>query len=176
MNLKEYFKKYTKQSKKGFTLVEAITVVIIMSIISTASISVFLSVRDTVRDTSNITTDQHRADQIEQFLRNEFQTASKIDLVELEGQAPKDFSPVKNDEYMLYNPENEQLISVTSSNQKLVSAYVERYNASYYRLVISVHSDILAPGKSGTAKITVKANDGSGTSYSFTVKATGAYG
>jgi len=110
MNLKEYFKKYTKQSKKGFTLVEAITVVIIMSIISTASISVFLSVRDTVRDTSNITTDQHRADQIEQFLRNEFQTASKIDLVELEGQAPKDFSPVKNDEYMLYNPENEQLI------------------------------------------------------------------
>ena len=84
-----------------------------------------------------------------------------------------------NNEYYLpvySNPENEQLISVTSSNQKLVSAYVERYNASYYRLVISVHSDILAPGKSGTAKITVKANDGSGTSYSFTVKATGAYG
>jgi hypothetical protein len=84
-----------------------------------------------------------------------------------------------NNEYYLpvySNPENEQLISVTSSNQKLVSAYVERYDASYYRLVISVHSDILAPGKSGTAKITVKANDGGGTSYSFTVKATGAYG
>lgn len=110
MNLKEYFKKYTKQSKKGFTLVEVITVVIIMSILSTASVSVLLAIRDTVRDTSDLTTDQHRADQIEQFLRNEFQTASKVDVYELEAYQPKGYTPVKDDEFMFYNPETQQLV------------------------------------------------------------------
>ncbi len=132
MKLKEYFKKYTKQSKKGFTLVEVITVVIIMSILSTASVSVVLAIRDTVRDTGELTTDQHRADQIEQFLRNEFQTASKIDVYELEAFQPKGYTGAKDDEFMFYNPATQQLVFTECREETTPSGPVLKWKEKFF--------------------------------------------
>lgn len=115
MNMKEYFKKYTKQSKKGFTLVELIAVIVILSVISTATISVFVAIQSTVRDTGDITTQQFSSTQLERFIRNEFQTASKIDVHDYAAPSgstqklPQNFSAKKNDEYVCYDPDAKQL-------------------------------------------------------------------
>jgi len=120
MNMKEYFKKYTKPSKKGFTLVELIAVIVILSVISTATVSVFVAIQTTVRDTGDITTQQFNTTQLERFIRNEFQTASKIDVhdygspdgSEDEKKIPLNFSAKKNDEYVCYEPGTKQLMFV----------------------------------------------------------------
>lgn len=105
MNLKDFFKKYKQQSKKGFTLIELIAVVCILAITSTAIVSVFLMVRNTVSDTGEITADQYTSGQMEKFIRNEFQVASKVDVYDVDtGFVPSSpFSAVKNDEWMVYD-------------------------------------------------------------------------
>lgn len=80
MNFDNIIKKYRKPSKKGFTLVELIVAVAIMAIVSGATLTVFLMVQDVSRDASNLTVDQYNTTTMERFLRNEFQTASKIDI------------------------------------------------------------------------------------------------
>ena len=137
MNMKEYFKKYTKQSKKGFTLVELIAVVVIMSIISTATVSIFLSVQTTVRDTGKLTTDQYSTTQMEKFIRNEFQTASNVDVYYWiaagssgEGVPADDFEPDTDDELLYYNNKSKQLVfkiysDSSSSSNRLIIDQVE---------------------------------------------------
>lgn len=109
MNMKDFFKKYTKQSKKGFTLVEVIAVIVILSVVSTVTISVVVAVQKTVKDTGDITTQQFSTTQVERFIRNEFQTASKIDVHDFDGDAPMDFYASANDKFLYYDPEVEQL-------------------------------------------------------------------
>lgn len=130
MNMKEFFKKYTKQSKKGFTMVEVIAVIIILSIISTATVSVFLSVQTTVRDTSKLTTQQYTTTQMEKFMRNELQTASSIDVREIIGGLPDGVEYKENDEYLYYDPNTMQLIfsvcdSIGNYKNKLIIDQVE---------------------------------------------------
>lgn len=84
MKIKDFFKSYKKNSKKGFTLVEMIAVICILAIASTATISVFLAVQVTVRDTSEIVTDQHSTTQVERFLRNEIQVGSNVDCYDVD--------------------------------------------------------------------------------------------
>ncbi|MDE7390754.1 MAG: prepilin-type N-terminal cleavage/methylation domain-containing protein [Lachnospiraceae bacterium] len=76
MMFKKYFSK--KNSKKGFTLVEVIAAVAVLSIISGATISIFLAVQKSVSHTSEITVDQYNTTQVERFIRNEFQVASGV--------------------------------------------------------------------------------------------------
>ena len=109
MNKKDFLKKYLKQSKKGFTMVEMIAAIVIMSIISTATVSIFLSVQTTVRDTSKLTTEQYTTTQMEKFIRNEFQTASKIDVHDFVGGLPDGVTLGANDEYLYYDPATKQL-------------------------------------------------------------------
>lgn len=132
MNMKEYLKKYTKQSKKGFTMVELITVIVIMSIISTATVSIFLSVQTTVRDTSKLTTQQYTTTQMEKFIRNELQTASKIDVHDLNTYpfGPNDLTLEKDDEFMYYDGGTQQLTFMITNesgnaNPKLIIDEVE---------------------------------------------------
>lgn len=115
MNLSSFFKKYTKQSKKGFTLVEMITVIIILSIISTATIGIVISVQTTVRDTSKVVTDQHKAGQIERFMRNDLESAGQIDVMytvsNTNGALPDlgARTVLANDEYIYYDATNKQI-------------------------------------------------------------------
>lgn len=136
MNMKEYFKKYTKQSKKGFTMVELIAVVVILSIISTATVSIFLAVQTTVRDTSKLTTDQYSTTQMEKFIRNEFQTASNLDIhywlaAGSSGEgSPSDFDADKDDELLYYNHQRKQLVfklysDASTASNKLILDEVE---------------------------------------------------
>ena len=66
------------------------------------------------------------------------------------------------------------LISVTSSKPNLVSVKVTRSGMAHYNIALYGNPDALGDtsGKSATAKITVKAVDGSGKSFSFNVKVT----
>lgn len=104
MNLRDFFKKYKTQSKKGFTLVEMIATICVISITSTAILSVFLMVRDTIESTGDITSNQHSSGQVERFIRNEFQVASGVDAY----VADSSFNPTgctlaKDDEWMVYD-------------------------------------------------------------------------
>ena len=67
--------------------------------------------------------------------------------------------------------EQELVFTATSSNPKIATAFVERHpdTPDLFRVHVTAHYDALADGKRGTAKITVKANDGSGKSATFTV-------
>ncbi|MBQ3692200.1 MAG: type II secretion system protein [Clostridia bacterium] len=130
MNMKDYFKKYTKNSKKGFTMVELITVIVILSIVSTATVSIFLSVQTTVRDTSTLTTQQYTTTQTEKFIRNEFQTATQVDIHDFEGGKASDFTPKANDEIFYFDSQHKQLVfkqytSPTTANNKLVIDQVQ---------------------------------------------------
>ena len=51
-----------------------------MAIVSGATLTVFLMVQDVSRDASELTVTQYNTTTMETFLRNEFQTASKIDV------------------------------------------------------------------------------------------------
>ncbi len=113
MDLKNLFKKYAKRSKKGFTIVEMVAVVAIIAIASTATISVFIAVQQTVQDTGTITSDQFTTNQIERFIRNELQVASNVDVYDLVGGYPADsagsYTPKENDEYMFFDPSTSRL-------------------------------------------------------------------
>lgn len=112
MRFKDFFKKYKGRDKKGFTVIEVLAVVVILSITSTATITVFLAVRNTVADTSNVTTEQFNVSQVEKFIRNELQVASKVDIYNKSAlgdfsEYPSSGTPVKDDECMVYDPVND---------------------------------------------------------------------
>ena len=90
MKFKDFFKKYKAADKKGFTLVEMIAVVAILAIMSGATISVFIAVRQSVVNTSKVTTDQFSISQVENYIRDELQVATNIDIYEknASGNAP----------------------------------------------------------------------------------------
>ena len=111
MKFKDFFRRYKGREKKGFTLVEMIAVIAVLAITSTATISIFLAVRDTVRDTSRVTTDQFNISQIEKYIRNELQVASKVDVYDRDGTSnlpvlPSGRTWVEDDECMVYDAAN----------------------------------------------------------------------
>ena len=113
MKLKDFFKRYKSADKKGFTLVEMIAVVAVLAITSTATISIFLAVRNTVVDTSQVTTDQFNTSQIENYIRNELQVATNVDIYEKAGASsftpnyPSGYTVQDGDECMAFDPTNE---------------------------------------------------------------------
>ena len=115
MDLKNRIKKYAGKSKKGFTVIEMLAVVAIIAIASTATISVFIAVQQTVRDTGTITSEQFTTSQIEKFIRNEFQVASNVDVLPLAGTSPSfsvlgsSYTSEENDEYLYYDSTLEKL-------------------------------------------------------------------
>lgn len=113
MDLKNCWKKYAKNSKKGFTVIELLAVVAVLAIASTATISVFIAVHQTVRDTNTITTEQFNSTQIERFIRNEFQVASNVDIYPIGGGVPAysalGRTPVEDDEYLYYDSTTKKL-------------------------------------------------------------------
>lgn len=107
MNFKDIVRGYKKPSKKGYTLVELMVVVALLTIVSGATLTVFLMVQDVTRDAGNITTDQYNTTQMEKMIRNEFQACSNVNVVGLaemqDGGAF--FDDIKEgDEYMMYDP------------------------------------------------------------------------
>lgn len=111
MKFKDFFRRYKGRDKKGFTVIEMIAVVAILAITSTATISVFLAVRDTVRDTGQVTTDQFNISQIEKYIRNELQVASELDIYDRDGTTNNPVVPTgrslkEDDEYMVYDATN----------------------------------------------------------------------
>ncbi len=109
MNMNDILKKYRKPSKKGFSLVELIVVVCIVSIVSAATLSVFLMVQDVTRDASKMTIEQYNTTQMERLIRNELQVASNIDITnkttfkKVGGIFPSGAKVEKDDEYMIYD-------------------------------------------------------------------------
>ncbi|MBQ2151848.1 MAG: type II secretion system protein, partial [Clostridia bacterium] len=110
MNLKDFFRRYKNNEKKGFTVIEVLAVVVILSITSTAIVSVFMAVHKSVRETGTITSEQFHITQVERFIRNEFQVASNIDVFDID---PTSFTPnltttsrsaEQDDECMVFNP------------------------------------------------------------------------
>ncbi len=107
MNFKDYFRG-KRNSKKGFNLVEMMAVIAILAIASTATISVFLAVQTTVRDTSKLTTQQFTTTQVERFFRDQLQIASNVDIYLSDPSVDGDFVPdfenglttQKDDEYI----------------------------------------------------------------------------
>ncbi len=83
MNLKGLLKKYRNNSRKGYTLVELMAVVAIVAILSGASLSIFVAVGQSTRDLGNTAAEQYSTAQAERFLRNEFQVASNVDVLDL---------------------------------------------------------------------------------------------
>lgn len=111
MNFKDFFKRYKGREKKGFTVVEMIAVVAILAIASTATISVFLAVRNTVVDTGDITAEQFNVSQIEKFIRNELQVASNVDIYNKAStgnlpQYPTSHTLAEGDECIVYDAAN----------------------------------------------------------------------
>lgn len=107
MKLKDFWKQYKKGSKKGFTIIEVMAVVAILAITSTATISIFLAVQDTVAQTGKITAEQYSSTQMEKYFRNQLQVASCLDVYTLSAGGlpdfePSGYEPVKNDEFMYY--------------------------------------------------------------------------
>ena len=84
MNYKDFFKKYKNPSKKGFTLVEVVAVIVILAIVSGATLSVFIMVHQITRDAKTITINQYNTTQLESLIRHEFQAASNIDIMTLD--------------------------------------------------------------------------------------------
>ncbi len=106
MGFKDYFRKRGK-SKKGFTLVEMVVTVAILAIVSTVTVQALFAVRDTFRNSSKITTNQYTTTQMERFIRNEFQVASKVDIT---GTLPTSGTTKKYDEYMMYDATNKKVV------------------------------------------------------------------
>ncbi len=104
VGFKDYFRKRGK-SKKGFTLVEMVVTVAILAIVSTVTVQALFAVSDTFRNSSKITTNQYTTTQMERFIRNEFQVASKVDIT---GTLPT--SGDKYDEYMMYDATNKKVV------------------------------------------------------------------
>ena len=105
MNIKSFFKKYSKPSKKGMTLVELIAVITILAITSTATLSVYLMVQSVTNDASKITVDQYNTSSTERLIKNEVQVASNIDIATVSNFELKDDGIVENDEYIAFNQE-----------------------------------------------------------------------
>lgn len=126
MNFKGVFKKYKKHSKKGYTLVELMVVVALLTIVSGATLSVFLMVGDVTRDAGDITTDQFNVTHMEKLIRNEFQSCSNVNVVRLaemqDGGAFFDDIEA-GDEYMMYD-----------ANVKRVSFVRYEYNEGHTQL------------------------------------------
>lgn len=106
MNFKNIVGGYKKPSKKGYTLVELMVVVALLTIVSGATLTVFIMVQKVTRDAGQITTDQYNVTQMEKLIRNEFQACSNVNIVGLgemqEGGAFFDEIEV-GDEYMMYD-------------------------------------------------------------------------
>ena len=112
MNLKDFFKRYKSNEKKGFTVIEVLAVVAILAITSTAVVSVFMAVHKSVKETGNITTEQFHSTQVERFIRNEFQVGSSVDVFDLDpltftpSFTAAGYTPVENDECMVFDQAN----------------------------------------------------------------------
>lgn len=77
MNLKDFFRKYKSNEKKGFTVIEVLAVVVILSITSTAIVSVFMAVHKSVRETGTITSEQYHITQVERLFVMNFKLVQK---------------------------------------------------------------------------------------------------
>ncbi len=139
MNLKNILSKYKKHSKKGFTLVELIVVVALLSITAGATVTVFLMVHQVTRDASEITVNQYQTTQTERFIRNEFQTASNIDVA-----AGADFasggifsSAVKeDDEYVMYDATRKTVVFVRADSSKVFRSLMTIENVTDVSITI----------------------------------------
>lgn len=106
MNYKHIFRKYTRPSKKGFSLVELIATVAVIAITSGATLSVFLMVHKVTQDASEITVNQYNTTQMERLIRNEVVCGSNIDMALGVGYNPGGAysgDVVENDEYIMYD-------------------------------------------------------------------------
>lgn len=108
MKLRDFFRRYKKKDKKGFTVVEMIAVVAVLAITSTASISIFIAVRNEVVQTSHETTDQFNISETEKYIRNELQVASAVDIYQRVGtsnvpQLPSGKTLEPNDEFIIFD-------------------------------------------------------------------------
>lgn len=113
MSFKQMLRKYRKPSKKGFSLVELLAVVAILAITSGATITVFLMVQDVTRDASKITVNQYNTTSMERLIRNEFQTASNVDVVaevDIVGAGAVFASEIgEGDEYMKFDEDSHRV-------------------------------------------------------------------
>lgn len=139
MTIKDFFKRYKNNSKKGFTIIEVLAVVCILAIASTATISVFLAVQTTVRDTGEITTDQHSTTQVERFIRNEIQVGSNIDCYYLDTSAYVPDSAVsgeleQNYECIMYDPTTKSVIIKKITEDK------STYTTSDFKQLLSIQN------------------------------------
>ncbi len=71
-----------------------------------------------------------------------------------------------------YYSQPENFVTVTSSNPKLLSAWVDYVssNGNYCSIMIQAAAPEKLTAKEQSAKVTVKFNDGSNKSFTFTVK------
>jgi len=112
MNIKDFFRRYKNNEKKGFTVIEVLAVVAILAITSTAVVSVFMAVHKSVKETGTITTEQFHITQVERFIRNEFQVASHVDVFDLDTTTytpnftAVGYTPVQDDECMVFDQAN----------------------------------------------------------------------
>lgn len=119
MNYKDFFKKYKNPSKKGFTLVEVVAVIVILAIVSGATLSVFIMVHQITRDAKTITINQYNTTQLESLIRHEFQAASNIDIMTLDLINGTYKSKVlEDDEFIIYDPTLKQVSFIRADKYK----------------------------------------------------------
>ena len=119
MNIKHIVKKYSKPSKKGFSLVELIAVIAILAITAGATLSVFLMVHQVTRDAGEITVDQYNTSQMERLIRNELQVSSGIDVVGVTNLSTGTGVTIQpNDEYFAYDKSTKRLTFFRANESK----------------------------------------------------------
>lgn len=119
MNYKDFFKKYKNPSKKGFTIMEVIAVVMILAIVSGATLSVFVMVHQITRDAKSITINQYNTTQLESLIRHEFQAASNIDVITLDLiNGTYKSKVIEDDEFIYYDPTLKQVSFIRADSYK----------------------------------------------------------
>lgn len=99
LRFRDFFKR-RKNSKKGFTVVEMVATVCVISIISAVTVQIVFSVQSTVRNSGEITTNQYKTTQVEKFIRNEFQVSTAVNWVD--SGVPTGGTGTREDDEIMY--------------------------------------------------------------------------
>lgn len=109
-------------SKKGFTLVELMTVVAILAITSGAMLTVFIMVHSVARDASEVTVNQYQTTQMERYIRNELQTANSIDFLGLSEVMDEDYGAEPGDEFLMYDSTRKSVVFMRADDDGIFQA------------------------------------------------------
>ena len=147
MDYKKLLRKYTKQSKRGLSLVELVATIAILAISSGAVFSVYLMVQQITRDASEITINQYNITQMERLIRNELQVASNIDvdlLTNYQRYGTHFDDIVENDEYMMYDSVRREVVFMRADSSGTFNRVFTVSDVSDVSLSVTPLNDIAA--------------------------------